>query len=269
MDTILKNSSNRLHFRAKSKFEDLGWTSTISSYFYDDTTDKPREIDIIAHKTFPIPNTNGEERISNIHACLFIECKWFSSEIYFWLDNNSKEKAKKAIFIEGLNLDEIFQETNLLDMHHYSSISRVAKLYDTQKDQENNIFDAVTKPVKTLIFHRQLKDFNQKYLFYYPVIIYGGQDGFYLIENEKQILDEANKTNLKFTKNIIFNLNYTYRQNNGVFKNQEFFIDIVNEKEIDKLIHRIELEISKVVDHLSSKRDVSKQTIKEQINPAR
>lgn len=261
MEKFLKNSSNKLHFRIKSEIENLGWSVSISPYFYDDTTEKPREIDIVAYKKFPINDVyENQKRISDIHTFLFIECKWFPNNIYFWVENYKKEEVRASILIDGLDKEKIFKESNLLNEHHYFVDKKNAKLWDVSGDHQNKlIFDAITKSVKTLIFEQEYKkDYDKKYVFYYPVVVYGGLNNFYLIENENQIIKEET---FNAVEDLIFYLNYSYKRKDGSFKPQGFCVDIINEKNIQKFIKKVEREADIVSDYLSLEREISRSTL--------
>ena len=189
LKNIIQKSGNNLHMQVSGLLENAGWEVEISSYYYDDTTNKPREIDLIARKKFFTHDMFGRE-VSHFYVCLFIECKYFKNDIAFWMQEANKNKIFEAIILDGFNKDEVFGNNY---NHHYFSVvnstsKKLAKLFET-KDQ-NEIFEAITRPVKSLVFFRE---HNLKLNgFYYPFVIYDGIPGFYLIKNNDDIKNMDN-----------------------------------------------------------------------------
>ena len=81
--------------------EGKGWNVDISSYYLDDITNKPREIDIVARKRISMSERIFTPHEGDFDVFLFIECKHFSDEIAFWMHKNDYEESEKAIITEG------------------------------------------------------------------------------------------------------------------------------------------------------------------------
>lgn len=225
----IEKSGNNLHIRVVEVLKASEWDTDLSVYYYDDTTNKPREIDIIASKKYSGENAGGKY---SFKAFLFIECKYFQSPIAFRTEENSEGKGMKAIIMEGFNKDEILRDSK---NHHYLRPGIIGKLYDTV-DDENNVFNAITQPVKSLTFFKDKK--SEKGL-YYPIVIYAGVDGFYILRSS----DISNLDSVKKEENIIFELNYAYKNaTNGDLKSQTFFVDFINENNLGKLLDVVEGE---------------------------
>ena len=72
------------------------WTVLISPYYNDNISSKPREIDLIAEKAFPIKDV-FRDIFGTVNVKLFIECKYVSQTTVFWFYNKDKQKAEELI----------------------------------------------------------------------------------------------------------------------------------------------------------------------------
>ncbi len=240
LENIIKNSGNNLHLEIAQYLEQSGWRVDLSSYYYDDTTNKPREIDIVARKHIEITDIRGSQVVDAFEVCLFIECKYFKNEIAFRLHQNSNGENTKGIIVEGFNKDELMYQTGLENSHHYLNVEKVAKLYDAQSDEQNDIFNAITQPIKSLVF---FKDREPKKGFYYPVVVYSGINGIYPVEQA----DLANLQGLQQLKNIIFGVNYSYRSTaSGALENQYFCVDFVHKGDFQRFLQFVDSEMGTV-----------------------
>lgn len=143
LENILKISGNNLHLRIAKVLKDAGWQVDLSAYYYDDTTEKPREIDIVAYKDFDVTLPTDSHR-SAFRTSLFIDCKHFKDAIAF--RRQPTKSGRKAMKAEGLIARDI--EDRLYEQHHYALEEKVGKLFDTAED----LFGAITQPVKSLTF---------------------------------------------------------------------------------------------------------------------
>lgn len=235
MDTklqeLIKKSGNNLHAEVAQLLENLGWEVDISSYYHDDTADKPREIDIVASKQIVTSSPGiGEGRF---RLFLFIECKYFKEGVAFRMyDNNPKDSASAIIFHNMSEdiLDE--RNTNLKKMHHYVRVPSIAKLYDSK--ESNEIFNSITGAVKSLLFFKEQR--NEKGL-YYPLVVYDGIDGLYPIRNN----DLAKLESVEPLENLVFGLNYSYRSAaNNRLNTRYFCVDFVNKNKLGEFLEMIE-----------------------------
>jgi len=235
-ELILK-SGNNLHTEVADLLKRLGWDVEISNYYYDDTTDKPREIDIIASRNETINYSNPS---SDFKVFLFVECKYLTEQVAFRIYENSKDNSRSAILSHGFSVD-ISEETNtdLAYSHHYVSIDKIGKLFDSKNN--NEIFNAFTSTAKSLVFFKERR--NIKGMFY-PLVIYDGIPGIYEIEdNNFSKLD-----NLKPKETLVFNFDYSYRSIvSNQLKRQSFCIDFVHKNKLKEFIDKIlEPEIKRV-----------------------
>jgi len=234
---IIKKSGNNVHMRTVEKLEQVGWTVGLSSYYYDDTTNIPREIDIVAEKQYGLKGTGD-----NFLVSLFMECKYFKQEIAFRMHSNTQ--GKTAIKIKGVNLDEVLeQDSDLGRKHHYIEEPSVGKLYDTKNDTDRTVFNAITQPIKSLIFFRDHG--KDKVAMYYPIVLYDGIEGFYCVERYNIAGKDLDA--LSPMKNTLFGVKYSYKNVlNNDLKTEDFCIDFIHESELGFLLDVIEKEASEV-----------------------
>ncbi|MEK7112970.1 MAG: hypothetical protein AAB875_06690 [Patescibacteria group bacterium] len=231
LQELIKKSGNNLHAEVAQLLENLGWEVDISSYYHDDTTDKPREVDIVASKQIIVSSPGIGE--GGFRVFLFIECKYFKEGVAFRMYNNNPRDSSSAIIFHGMSEDILNESnTNLKKTHHYIRVPLIAKLYDGKEN--NEIFNSITGAVKSLVFFRERR--NEKGL-YYPMVVYSGVGGLYPIENN-------NLTNLESVeplKNLVFGLNYSYRSAvNSRLNTQYFCVDFVNKGELGDFLEMIE-----------------------------
>jgi len=153
----LDNSGHNLHLKVVRQLQNAGWHTDLCPYYCDDTTSKPREIDIVASKKFPVTDDLG--RVLAEFACwLYIECKRFNHEIAFRTmprDPANTTQAIKVNWFPSKNPVSVLE-----NHHHYYLFPRVGKLHklhnigkktDNERNERNDLFDAITQPVKSLV----------------------------------------------------------------------------------------------------------------------
>ena len=216
LEKIIKESGNNLHIKVVELLESLEWDVELSSYYYDDTTGKPREIDIVAKKRVDI-DFSGK----NFFIFLFIECKYFKNEIAFRLHRNDRDKSKRAIILNSIYQNGIFTRTN--SAHHYLTRDKISKLYDSYGNKDNgkdDVFSAFTQAAKSLLFFRCAQNIKGVY---YPLVVYDGINGIYDIEDIKDL------NNKQLNKHSIFGFDYWYRwREENAFASQYFCIDFLH-----------------------------------------
>lgn len=234
---IILKSGNNLHTEVAQQLEYLGWDVEISAYYNDDITDKPREIDIVASRDVGInPDKLGT---SKFRVFLLIECKYFKEQVAFRVYENQKQDGLDAIITHGFNqniLDE--RNTNLSTSHHYISTAKVGKLYDSKDN--NEIFQALTGTAKSILFFKEKRSVLG---IFYPVVIYDGISGLYEVNDD----DLSKLDSLKPTENLLFHLNYSYRNSTtNKFQTQSFFVDVIRKNRLEDFHNLIAREIGEI-----------------------
>lgn len=231
VEEIMEMSGNGFHTRVVKLLREQKWTVLVSPYYSDNFTDKPREVDIIAEKKFPVYDFSTWLGTINVH--LFIECKYINKDTIFWLDEKEKSRA-----IERVTADTGLEHLNSTN-HHYISDLPVAKLFSSDKsrgDDYEPINKAINQNLNSLIYYR-----NRKNLFpddprtrnemlkevSYPLIVVNSFNNFY----QTNMADDTGKHEL-ITEPFQLEVNYAYIDGDKGGRNEYFLIDVVS---IDKL----------------------------------
>ena len=150
---LIADSGNSFQCRVANFFRELKWSVLMSPYYVDSSTDKTRELDLIAEAAYSVKRVWIGPPI-NIRVRLFIECKYITQGAVFWLDSMDAARAHEWIysrtpFVRG----NIFSEE-----HHYlTQGEQVAKLFASErhKGEENDpIFRAVNQCLNGFIHSR-------------------------------------------------------------------------------------------------------------------
>ena len=234
----IKNSGNNLHLEVAEFLKGSGWDVDLSSYYCDDITDKPREIDIVAKRRI-------DHQKDSFFVYLFLECKYLKNESAFRINLNSGQSAVSAIILNGLNKDRILRESGWKKNHHYLTTKYVAKLFDaSDSETQKTIFDGVTQPIKAPLSFRD--KMPSKYICY-PIVVYRGIDGFYLVnkaQNSDTELDALQKE-----KHLIFGVRYSFKtlsSPRSVFREADFYVDFIHWDRLKYYLDCIEDEIKEI-----------------------
>jgi hypothetical protein len=241
-EQIIK-SGNNLHLDVARKLGKEGWLADVSSYYVDDISTAPREIDIIAKMQIDIAGINRsyQDMMGKFYVYLLIECKYFNNAIAFRMLENDKIESIEAIVCANLPKNSFLEQDYYAFPNHHYFNNKIAKLHDVaEKKENNNVFSAITQPIKSLIFQ---KDESREKALYYPVVIYRGIEGIYGIEN----IDNNNLDDAVQMKHMIYGVNYAYRRPvDGKTLKQMFYVDFVHESELDNYLKLIESEVEEV-----------------------
>jgi len=237
---LIKNSGMITHHKVVEILRQEDWKVLVSPYYYDNITEKTKEIDIIAEKQIPIIDFPGDRTDNFLGVQLFIECKYIDQEIIFWFDEIDKEKAADKIE-EDFNLkiagegrgggDATFSD------FHYLEAEKVAKLFSTNANKDDVIYKALSQTLNSMIHYREYssrsivgKDLYK--IIRYPIIV---------CDNFNKLL-EINFKNDKYdnpksmTENFLLEVNYTTSKN---VRNDYFLIDVVKMDGIKFLLEQI------------------------------
>lgn len=229
---IINESGNSFHSKVAGLLKEEGWSVSVSPYYSDNFTDKPREIDILAEKVFNVQGMGSF--FGSVKIQLFIECKYIAKEVVFWFDKKDEERALNRISRDtGMNDIEIKNGT---EKHHYFTGDMVAKLFSSNsgKIEENDpINKAINQNLNATIYYRHkdltnLKNKNVIKTIPVPIIVVNSFDKLY-----KTSMSNTDKVE-KIIEPFQLEINYAYKDNNtfidehrGVYRNEYFLIDVV------------------------------------------
>ena len=259
---LVENSGIITHYKVINNLRSKGWSILISPYYYDNTSNTIKEIDIIAEKQFDSGSSNDSSVQINVQ--LFLECKYIKQEILFWFDNKDKDSAVSKIEKDtGLNILYNRSGADILpEKFHYLRSDKVAKLFSANANKDDVIYKAMSQSLNAKIYYDQWynKPIAQKFLDHkrskskilkYPIII---------CDNFNKLIEikiNGNEYEPKILKNHFqLELNYTYLDKlKTLTKTDYFLIDIVDFNNIDSFLDEIEIEIKALIHSYVHKND--------------
>jgi hypothetical protein len=244
VEAIVNESGNSFHCRVANYLQAQGWHIQVSPYYMDSSTNKPREIDIIAEKAWSY-NDKFEGIHGTINIKLFIECKYIPNTNVFWF--GAKDMASSREWLERNTPLE--RENHFLNMHHYVATNpEIAKLFSSKNrpNTENEvIYKALNQSLNSMVYLRHRESIipapndrhpNVLANIEMPVIACNSFDKFY----RTNMNDDAAAQ--KIEDNFQLEVNYAYvdqAQNN---QNEFFLIDVVDFNQIDNFLSLIEAD---------------------------
>jgi len=256
---IIQKSGNSFHFKVLRHLEELGWQTTISPYYTDNLTNKPREIDLIAEKAFPIKNF-CQEFLGNINVQLFIECKYIPQKTVFWFhDKNISETQTLIVRTTGLD-----QYDCDIQKHHYlNGKNRAAKLFadEGSKAAENETFyKAINQSLNALIYYRDKGSIIRiehgrisytKRTLTFPVIVCDSFEKLYGLDVQR------GEEPFQIDDGFHLEVNYAYVDEKTNSHNEYFLIDVVSLELLDSFLKTVEDDVNltgKTLDHFFTSR---------------
>ena len=227
---IIEKSGNGFHLRTAMYLKSLGWDITIGQYYADPVTDKPREIDILAKKNFPIADSG-----KHILVELFIECKYVSEENVIWFTEKDFKKAKNLVRNNNMMRDcEDHQLSTIVGLyqkqHHYIKPNQVGKL--TAKEKGSDIFfDGINSCLHSLISLEGRT--YENYHLEYPVIILNSFDKIY------EVTENPNEPYIKIQDNFQLEINYSYMSKENRQLSKYFLVDVISFNSLKSFLDEI------------------------------
>lgn len=241
LQTLVNKSGHRLHCQVANFFRSNHWTTRLSQYYVDATTDKARELDLIAEKVFEFPHDDNRHWVY-LHVRLCIECKYIDRPVVFWFD---------TIDSQGLTgwVDERrpFNTRNEYSrqMHCYST-GDVAKLFSSGKDAEESepIFRAVNQCLHGFVntSGRSIADVRSRpnvkpYHLTYPMIVFSSFDQFYRTDVKD------GPTPVRLTDNFSLEVNYAYPNQARISVPRYLLVDMVSVPTLGQFLQALEKEV--------------------------
>jgi hypothetical protein len=239
---IVSESGNSFHCKVVNAFRERGWATLVSSYYIDTATDKSREIDLIAEKSYPVPN-NSRECAKSIRVRLYVECKYIGLHVVFWFDSRDDQKSS-----DWIQRNTPFQKSNTLfrEHHHVKSVSSVAKLFasESKRSEDNDpIFRALNQCLNGFVHNRggellsPARGNEQITLLEYPVIICSDFRTFYRTDIPKGQDPE------RIRGNFLLEVNYAFVDKNKANRRDYFLVDVVEYASLDAFVAVLNHEV--------------------------
>ncbi len=246
--SIINESGNSFHCNVTNYLADEGWNTLVSPYYMDSSTNKPREIDLIAEKAWTYNDTH-KKKYGTINIKLFIECKYIPQMNVFWFGEKDMASTKEWV-TSNTPLEE---ESRLTDEHHYIATNRtVAKLFASKNkpNMENEvIYKALNQSLNAMVYLRHRKSIipgmpNPNSDIFetveMPVILCNSFDKFYRVEMQ----DTSNPGLIQ--DNFQLEVNYAYIDQHKNNLNEFFLIDIVDFNRLDDFLALMEEDIAAI-----------------------
>lgn len=227
---LIRKSGNDFHLVIADFLESKGWIVSISPYFNDPATGKPREIDIIANKEIQVRDEYyGQKGILKIQ--LFIECKYVNSNLLVWKRPKNITKAEdmvKGIYLlKGLHFDR-----NTQPFHHYLLPNEVIKL-GAKEGKTDVIYEGMNGSLNALIFFRENYN-NSFYTINYPIIVVNSFDKVF-----NRNIKEKNGYKV-VEENQQLEIDYSFLDKDSKSKTEYFLLDIVSQDKLENFLKIIE-----------------------------
>lgn len=248
---IISESGNNFHSKVVECFRERGWSVSISPYYLDGSTNKPREIDLVTEIAKPYndvfkPNVRG-----NVTVKLFVECKYIPKVNVFWIDQVNEGSALSWLK-KHLPGDE---HKVWLEKHHYvTSGKEVAKLFGSEngKQTENEPFyKAINQSLNSVVNLRSGPPVIPNrtngypnppvYCLAMPVIICNSFEKLY----STSMVNGADPVNM--TDHFKIEIDYAYLDSKKRNVSEYFLIDVVDFNNIETYFKALEEDIDLVM----------------------
>ena len=239
---LARASGNNFHSKVVQFLRGKEWLVLVSPYYVDPSTDKAREIDLIAEKLFVSMDRIGREN-GYIRMRLHVECKYINQMTVFWFDNQDDRETRRSIESKTL-----FKRNNtFINQHHYLQHNqRVAKLFTTEKSKDTEsepMFRAINQTLNGLVNSDQAHLRTVDHLtchktIEYPVIVCSSFDSFF----RKDLGSEDDEVS-QIRGNFLMEVNYAYtmKHTDRTFSDY-FLIDVVEFNQLNRFLEALQLE---------------------------
>ena len=242
--TIINESGNSFHCRVTNYLQERGWHTLVSPYYMDSATNKPREIDLIAEKSW-LYNDRFEGKYGTINIKLFIECKYIPQTNVFWFSDKDMVSTREWV----LSNTPLRERNMFTEQHHYISTNpKVAKLFASKNkpNVENEvIYKALNQSLNAMVYLRHrgsiipaVPNRNNDILetVEIPVILCNSFEKFHRVEMEDSSNPQA------INENFQLEVNYAYLDQRQNHRNEYFLIDIVDFNKMDDFLSLMEAD---------------------------
>jgi len=248
-DDIIAESGNNFHCKVANYFRAKKWTTRISQFYVDATTDKAREIDLVAEKVERIVSPYQSKPL-RIHTRLFIECKYITKPMVFWFEEIDKESALKLVESKT----PLKRDNEHIKHHHYfNSDGDVAKLFASERSKGEDtepFFRALHQCLNGFVHTRGESIVHVKYnvsdrlvLLTYPMIVCSSFQDF------RRTNISGNITHEPIQDNFLLEVNYAYPNALGKSVSEYLIVDVAAFDRLDAFLAKLvkEEEAVKVI----------------------
>lgn len=243
--SIIDESGNSFHCKVVNYFEQKGWHTLISPYYLDGSSNKSREIDLIAEKYWECYDKLGRV-CGTINIKLFIECKYIPQTNVFWFSDKDKESTMDWLVTNTTMKKDI----RYTEEHHYlASNPKVAKLFASKnkKNVENEvIYKALNQSLNSMVYLRnkgsvipEKQNRNNTILktIEMPVIVCNSFEKFHRVDISDSNIPKP------IGNNFQLEVNYAYLDQEKKDRNEFFLIDIIDINKADDFLNQIDSDM--------------------------
>jgi len=233
---IIEKSGNDLQIQVADYLGGHKWEVSISPYYNDPATGKPREIDIVAIRRWPMKDNFGGGVLGELLIRLFVECKYIKNPFVFWFRQknilSAMELAKDNSILDG-KPDYYLNQIPI--KHHYIDDVQVAKIAAKGGDRDD-IFEAMNQCLNALIFFQNDRHIPGPYCIDFPIVI---TDSFQNLYRRDQ-----NTGYVAITEPFQIEVDYSYKQprseGKSIDETKYFLLDIVSFEKLDSFLQDLE-----------------------------
>jgi hypothetical protein len=246
---VAERSGNNFQARVIRHLREQEWKVFIAPHYFDPSTEKTREADLIAELLTVVPKHFAGTRDISIRTRLFIECKYIVDGVVFWMAPKDQSAALNWIQTRTQFVLDMPQSTH----HHYRTYGDVAKVFasekaDQRREDSEPFFRAVNQCMSGYLYNQSrpsqyathpkedVKHFD------YPVIMCSDFLKFYHTDVEAPA-DPVRITNPSFE----LELNYEWPTTTRGVQRDYFLLDVVDFSRIDAFLEGINMEIQAAV----------------------
>ena len=227
---LIRGSGNNFHAKVARWFADNNWHVVVSPYYMDQAQNKPREIDLVVEKQWPIGNRLSDAT-DYVVVRLFVECKFISTESVFWFSNKNFAAARALVEKGGL----FRPNSSFSAKHHYIAESpRVAKLFATHNinTAENEPFyKALNQSLNAMVSMRRKpvtisnmveRQEQPRHLLEFPVIVCSSFDRLFSVDFDSE------SEPMPIAENFQLEVQYAYTDRQSIERDEYFLLDLVS-----------------------------------------
>jgi hypothetical protein len=239
---LVAASGNNFHTKVLRALKNAGWTVRVSPYYSDSESGKAREVDLLAEQAIHV--TDPFQAPAMLYVRLFIECKFVSAPIVFWMH----AQDRKSTFDLLENRFGLSRTTILAQQHHYLRGGKIAKLFasgratDADRDQ---IYRALNQSLNALIALRSNAPITRvnatgttpELVVNYPVIVCSSFDKVFAVDMD------VDSEPARVTDDFLLEVNYAFLNTASRSISEFFLIDVVPFDRLHSLLDKIRADV--------------------------